>query len=76
MKNIEQTEFESILNLQANTVILDVRTTGEIQEGIIENAKHIDIMGSDFQSEIEKLDKSAPYIVVCRSGIEAEKLAK
>ncbi len=50
-------------------VILDVRTEEEIENGMIENAKHIDIyMGQGFIDEVEKLDKSKNYYIYCRSG--------
>ena len=51
-----------------NAVLIDVRTLAEFNEGHIDGALHIDVFSPNFQSEIEKLDKSKAYFLVCRSG--------
>lgn len=51
-----------------NSILLDVRTIEEFNEGHIEGAINIDIFSPNFQSEAGKLDKSKKYFVVCRSG--------
>lgn len=48
--------------------LLDVRTLEEFSEGHIEGAVNIDIFSPNFQSEVERLDKSKDYYIVCRSG--------
>ncbi|MFM2215164.1 MAG: hypothetical protein RJA88_533 [Actinomycetota bacterium] len=53
---------------EAGVITLDVRTSGEFMSGHIENAINIDVEAMNFDSEIEKLDKSATYAVYCRSG--------
>jgi rhodanese-related sulfurtransferase len=66
-KNLNNEEFQ--LGMQApDAVIIDVRTNGEVSEGIIPGAKHIDIMGGNFISELQTLDPSKSYYVYCRSG--------
>lgn len=49
-------------------VILDVRTPGEVAEGYLEGALFVDFMADDFANRIVELDKTADYIVHCRSG--------
>ncbi len=49
-------------------VILDVRTPGEFKSGHLKGAKNIDFRADDFQKKLEKLDRSKPYLVHCRSG--------
>lgn len=49
-------------------ILLDVRTPGEVAEGIIPGAIHIDVKNSNFKSSVDKLDKSKTYMVYCRSG--------
>jgi len=66
-QNLTPDEFEKGI-VQADAIIIDVRTPVEYNEGHIKNAKLIDISGSDFESQIEKLDKSKAYYVYCRSG--------
>jgi len=51
-----------------SVVILDVRTPAEFQEGHIQSAINIDFEASNFESEVNKLDKSKSYAVYCRSG--------
>ena len=51
-----------------NTVILDVRTPGEIAEGKIENALEIDILEPGFEDKIKALDKDKTYLVYCKAG--------
>ena len=49
-------------------ITLDVRTPGEFVAGHLVNAINIDVEGMNFESEINRLDKSATYAVYCRSG--------
>lgn len=65
--NIPNAEFKSKIN-EADTVILDVRTASEFEEGFIPHARNIDILGGEFVDELAKLDKSKTYLVYCRSG--------
>ena len=49
-------------------VIIDVRTPLEYNSGHIKDAKNIDLYSDDFNTEFDKLDKSKPVYVYCRSG--------
>lgn len=49
-------------------VILDVRTPAEFQESHLDGAKNIDFLGSDFQTQIGRLDRNKSYVLYCRSG--------
>jgi rhodanese-related sulfurtransferase len=52
-----------------NSIILDVRTNHEVEEGIIPDAINIDIYESSiFLEKIKKLDKSKSYFVYCKAG--------
>lgn len=64
-------EFQA-KTLESGVVTLDVRTPGEFFNGHIAGAMNIDVEGMNFNSEIEKLDKSATYAVYCRSGRRSE----
>ncbi|MCX7744364.1 MAG: rhodanese-like domain-containing protein [Flavobacteriales bacterium] len=73
--NIQQDEFLK-LTKDPNTVVIDVRTPGEVAEGYISGTKYfIDFNGGNFANEIQKLDKSKSYIVYCRSGGRSSKAA-
>lgn len=49
-------------------LILDVRTPSEIAEGYLEGAIFVDFMSEDFKDKVVELDKTADYVVHCRSG--------
>lgn len=48
--------------------VIDVRTPGEYASGHLEGALNIDVQGMNFAAEIAALDKSANYVIYCRSG--------
>ncbi len=69
MADLNQTQWKERIQNDANACILDVRTDAEIEDGMIPNAKHIDLyLGQEFINEIEALDKSKNYYIYCRSG--------
>ena len=49
-------------------VILDVRTPGEVAQGVIEGATVIDITDAAFIDKVNALDKNAPTVVYCKIG--------
>ncbi len=51
-----------------NFVILDVRTPTEFKEQRIAKSINIDFYASDFETQLQKLDKHKKYLVYCRSG--------
>ena len=62
-------ELKEKIENDPNAIILDVRTDDEVEEGMIENAKHIDIFGGQqFIDGIKELDTSKNIYVYCRSG--------
>lgn len=69
MADLDQDEWKAGIKADENAFILDVRTDVEVEDGIIPNAKHIDIyLGQDFINQVEELDKSKSYYIYCRSG--------
>ena len=69
MADLSQEDWAKQLEEDNNSIVLDVRTQQEVEEGIIPNALHIDIYkGQGFIDDIEKLDKTKNYYVYCRSG--------
>lgn len=85
-KGMEQKEREPLL-VQVTTerahemiesggdyLILEISTAEECsEEGTIENSINIDFFGDDFRDQVDKLDKSAAYILFCRSGKRSAK---
>ncbi len=69
MADLTQDQWKTQLENDKNAFILDVRTEGEVAEGIIPNAKNIDIYkGQGFIYEVEELDKEKNYYVYCKAG--------
>ncbi len=67
IKKVDPVEFSEVVK-QPGIIILDVRTPEEFNAGHIANAININLEGSDFASEVSKLDKNATVAVYCRSG--------
>jgi len=66
-KTVSVEEFSKLINSKKG-LLLDVRTPKEVADGKIAGATNIDYYDKDFKANIEKLDKSTPVMVYCRSG--------
>ena len=66
-QNISVDQFKEMMN-DEDIIILDVRTPEETALGTIEGAMTLNVLGKDFESQIQKLDESKTYLVYCRSG--------
>jgi rhodanese-related sulfurtransferase len=73
IKLVEVKEFAEKTNKTQNPQILDVRTPGEFTDSHIENALNIDWLGDSFVVDAEKLDKTKPVYVYCKSGGRSKK---
>lgn len=72
MKNINQQEWKELVANDANAVIIDCRSSFEWEEGVIENAKLLDVFDSHgFVNEATKLDVNKNFYVYCRSGVRS-----
>ncbi len=68
---MSSTEVGAILGdeqLAAGVHVLDVRTPDEFHSGCVKGAANIDFEAADFETKLASLDKSANYLVYCRSG--------
>jgi rhodanese-related sulfurtransferase len=54
--------------LDADTVIIDVRTPAEFAGGHLEGAVNIDVQSPDFEALVSELNPAGSYYVYCRSG--------
>lgn len=68
IKNIDPKTFAEKIKETPNAQIIDVRTPGEFAAGHIENAVNIDWLGDVFVANAEKLDKSKPVFVYCKTS--------
>lgn len=66
--NIDADAFAQLIT-KADVQLVDVRTPAEFQQGHLADALLIDFKAADFDALCaEKLDKSRPVAIYCRSG--------
>jgi phage shock protein E len=61
--------------IEANAVLLDVRTPEEFTSGHIPDAINLDYKSANFSDRLDSLDKSKDYMVYCLSGVRSGKAA-
>ena len=59
------------VDMKSIAAVIDVRTPDEVVAGHLHGSINIDIQGPDFEAQMNELDKSANYVVYCRSGNRA-----
>jgi len=67
VKHVKAEEAAKII-ANGKVTVVDVRTPDEFKDGHIHGAKNIDIMSSDFEAQLGKLDKTQPTLVHCQAG--------
>ena len=69
MADLTQKQWREQLENDDNSVILNVRTEAEFEEGYIPGAVQMDIYnGAEFLQFAKELDPEKNYYVYCRSG--------
>lgn len=66
--NLNPEEFLTQIKNDTQSIIIDVRTKMEFEQGHIPNAKLIDIYHPTFTKEILELNNNKSYYLYCRSG--------
>ena len=59
-----------------NQIIVDIRTSQEYKQGHLKNAVNINLFDRAFLEEVNKLDKSKPIFIYCRSGNRTSSASK
>ena len=67
VQDVNVKTFESLIK-KGDVQLIDVRTMHEYQHGHIEGCSLYNIRNSDFEDNMEKLDKTKPVLVYCKSG--------
>ena len=66
--NIKPSEVSAFISAK-KPVVIDVRTPAEYAAGRLAAVNlHLDFYAPDFKDQLAKLDKSAAYLLYCRSG--------
>lgn len=60
--------FASQLKADPEIVLIDVRSSAEMQTGYIEGTHHLDFNAPGFKNSLDSLDRSKTYYVYCASG--------
>jgi len=76
IRNIDSKEALNLIENDRDILIIDVRTPREFNAGHIKGAKNINIADSDFQSQIDELERDSTYLVYCRTGNRSGKAIK
>lgn len=66
-KTIDVSTFKE-MRRAGDVTILDVRSRGEQQGGVINGQRNLNVMDPAFKEKLAKMDKSKTYLVYCRSG--------
>ncbi len=67
-RDLDGDTFKHKFENSENAVLIDVRTGMEYSNGTIAGAENINMLGSDFQNQVQKLDEGNIYFLFCRSG--------
>jgi thioredoxin len=74
--DIDPKSFSEKITATPNAQIIDVRTPQEFASGHIDNAVNIDWLGDNFVANVEKLDKTKPVFVYCKTSNRSPQAAK
>ena len=66
--NLSAERFKAIIANDKDGIIIDLRTTDEINKGFIKGSVQLDFLAKDAEKQIDKLDKNKTYYIYCASG--------
>ncbi|HEX5563595.1 MAG TPA: rhodanese-like domain-containing protein [Sporosarcina sp.] len=66
MKEITTAELQKKLENGETLHLIDVREDDEVAAGMIPGAVHIPL--GEVPEHLDELDKTTPYVIICRSG--------
>lgn len=75
IKTIDAKAFAEKIEATPNAQILDVRTPKEFSSDHIDKAVNINWLGDSFVANAEKMDKTKPIFVYCKSGARSKNAA-
>nr|WP_315145546.1 thioredoxin domain-containing protein [uncultured Flavobacterium sp.] len=74
--NTDPKSFSEKITATPNAQIIDVRTPQEFAGGHIDKAINIDWLGDNFEANVQKLDKTKPVFVYCKTNNRSQIAAK
>lgn len=76
VKNLALDEFVSTYKNTKDAQLLDVRTPGEWENGKLNSSILINVNDSNFNENLNKIDKTKPVFVYCAAGVRSAKAAQ
>jgi len=76
VEDLSVQEFKALVDQTPIKILLDVRTDGEVAQGIIPGAIQADFLEDSFQQKVAALDKNKPVFVYCAVGGRSSNAAK
>lgn len=76
---LENKNAQEVIELSENKslVMIDVRTPGEVANGYLKGTDHFfDIGASSFAENINSLDRTKTYVLICQSGARSQRAAR
>lgn len=70
IKAIKPTDIDGMLKDNEHCIVVDVRSTIEIEAGTLNNARFVDLKDID-KKAVDRLDKHAKLLILCRTGMRA-----
>jgi rhodanese-related sulfurtransferase len=74
-KTIDVATFKE-MRRTGDVTILDVRSRGEQQGGVINGQRNLNVMDPAFVEKLSKMDKEKTYLVYCRSGSRSARVCR
>lgn len=75
--NLSAQRFKIITENDKNGgILLDLRTTDEMNKGFIKGAVQLDFQAKDAEKQMDNLDKNKTYYIYCASGNRSAKAAQ
>lgn len=68
LQNLGPTEFITSFEDTPGAVLLDVRTSQEVEEYALPGAVHLNYLDYDFLDQLDLLDRGGHYYLYCRTG--------
>jgi phage shock protein E len=68
IKRLSGKDFKNLMEKTPNKIVLDVRTNGEVAQGVIAQAIQIDYSNPNFDKQLDRLDKNKPVFIYCAVG--------
>jgi len=71
IEHVTAAKAEILLKENPEIKILDVRTAYEFRRGHLKNAVNVNYRSSNFEADLNQLDKDAVWLVYCQTGVRS-----